>query len=48
MRGEGNLANGEQQQVRLAEAYIGIQTRAVEKNTCRKTTKILERHGCFG
>lgn len=45
MRGEGNLANGEQQQICLAGANAGIRARAVEKTICMKSTKILERNG---
>ena len=48
MRGEGNLANGEQQQICLAGAYAGVRARAVEKTICMKSTNILERHGFFG
>ena len=45
MRGEGNLANGEQQQICLAGANAGVRARAVEKTICMKSTKILERNG---
>ena len=48
MRGEGNLANGEQQQICLADARKDYRARAVERNICMKSTKVLGKHGFFG
>lgn len=47
MRGEGDLAAGEQQQICLADAFDGYRARAVWKNICMKSTKALSRHGLF-
>ena len=47
MRGEGDLAAGEQQQICLAGAFDGYRARAVLKNICMKSTKALRTHGYF-
>lgn len=48
MRGEGDLAAGEQQQICLAGAITGYRARAVLRNICMKSTKVLGKHGFFG
>lgn len=47
MRGEGNLAAGEEPQIALADSCAGIRAGADLKRICMKSTKILSEARTF-